>query len=244
MASNTKVTDTINWTLPFIKYSPLLVGANNEPSVSNANMIKQIFLSPPFSWRWNRAIASKATVANQQDLQFSIPDFGYLEKAVVQDANGVVNELDLQDLISELGLTAEADRPTIICTQFDDNAGNITFRMSPVPDAIYTLKLTYQKKPSLITSANIQAATATWAPIPDEYIGIIVQPGMLALAMAATDDGRFPVYWNRFLAGLVGVSEGLTETDKILFMGNMIAFNRQLQEAQLMTQQGIRGRVA
>jgi hypothetical protein len=120
----------------------------------------------------------------------------------------------------------------------DDNASNITFRLSPVPDAIYTIKITYQKKPTLITAAAFSGATATWAPIPDEY-SFIYQNGLLALNMAGTsDDTRWQLFWSRFVSSLIGVAEGLSSEDKILFMASTLDLSRQVTSAAISVQQG------
>lgn len=242
MASTVKVTDTANWILPFLRYAPVAIGTNNEPVLSSANFIKQIIMSPPLIWRWNRNVKTFSTVANQQDsAAVTITDFGFLEKAVVIDSNGIVMELTDKDLISDVGTSAEADRPTFIAVQTDDNANNYVFRFSPVPDAIYTIKLIYQMKPTLITSAAYGAATASWAPIPDEY-GYIYQAGLLSLMMAANDDERFQIYWSRFVSSLMGTAQGLTELQKVLFIGNMLDFSTQVTAAQIGAQ-GKQGRL-
>jgi hypothetical protein len=238
MASSIKVTDTNNWTAPFLRYMPTSAGVNSEPVVSNANFIFQTILSPPFAWRWNRNTATFTTTSGTQDYSSAIADFGFLEKATVTDGSGNVFELEEESLISEIGAVNELARPSFICLFKDDNAGNITFRFGPVPDATYTVKLTYQKKPALITAAAFNGATATWTPIPDEY-SFIYQNGLMALNMAGTsDDPRWQIFWSRFVSSLIGVSEGLTAEDKLLFLNNMIDFSRQLTSASIGVQQG------
>jgi hypothetical protein len=248
MATTIKVADTANFVAPFLRYMPQSAGTNNEPLISSANMLMGIFLSPPFKWSWNRNTANFPTVVNQQDYPVALSDFGFLEKATVTDSSGNLMELTQKDLISEIGAVGgdPPGRPTFICVLQDDNAGNITFRLSSVPDAIYTIKLTYQKAPLLIASGNITftsttgaySGSAIWAPIPDKY-NFILQNGMTALMMAATSgDPRFQVFWSRFLAGIIGVAEGLDEMDKVLFLGNMLNFATQVTAAQMAVTQG------
>jgi hypothetical protein len=77
--------NTIDWSRPFVNYLPLNIGTNNEPAISNANHIKQLFLSPDImGWSWNRGTASFQTVIGQQDYTETISDFGYLETASLQ----------------------------------------------------------------------------------------------------------------------------------------------------------------
>lgn len=248
MATTIKVADTANFVAPFLRYMPQSAGNNNEPLVSSANMLMGIFLSPPFAWSWNRNTNSFVTVLNQQDYTIAnLTDFGFLEKATVTDSSGNVMELKLKDLISELGTQGgdPASRPTFICVLKDDNAGNITFRLAAIPDTNYTVKLTYQKAPVPVTSAGVSftpstgySGNATWAPLPDKY-AFVYQNGLLALMLAATSgDARFQVFWSRFLAGIIGIAEGLSETDKILFLGNMLDFATQVAATQVAVSQG------
>jgi hypothetical protein len=75
---------------------PTSAGVNSEPVVSNANFILQTFLSPPFSWRWNRATTSFSTTAGTQDTVLAIADLGFVEKVTVTDASNNVFELEMQ----------------------------------------------------------------------------------------------------------------------------------------------------
>lgn len=248
MATTIKVADTANAIAPYLRYMPQSSGANNEPLVSAANMLMGIFLSPPFKQPWNRNTNSFPTVVNQQDYLLNVADFGFLEKATVIDSSGNLMELTQKDLISEIGAAGgdPPGRPTFICVLQDDNAGNITFRLSSIPDAVYTVNLTYQKAPLLVASSGIvftastgvYSGAANWAPIPDKY-NFIVYNGLLALMMAATsNDPRFQIFWSRFLAGIIGIAEGLSELDKVLFLGNMLDFATQVSATQIAVSQG------
>jgi len=238
MPTTLTVQNTINWALPFIRYQPLTIGTASEPALSNANIILQTILGPPFCWRWNRATnAATMTVAGTQDYTVALSTFGFLEKASVTDSTGVVTELELKDVLSaDTGSAANRSRPNFISTQADNNAGNITFRLVPVPDAVYTLTLVYQNAAALFASTN-----TTWAPVPD-YFSYIYNRGFLSLAYAMADDPRFQIEHTRFLASLLAASEGLSESQKNIFLGNFLATTSQSQNAQLRTQQATQAR--
>jgi hypothetical protein len=127
-------------------------------------------------------------------------------------------------------------RPTYISTQADDNTGNITFRLMPVPDAVYTLTVIYQNTPALFANT-----TDTWAPIPDRY-SYIYNRGFLAFSMEAAQDQRFVVEHTRFLATLISAAEGLSEMQKNLFMGNVLTTSEQTQRSGLRAQQSTQAR--
>lgn len=238
MPSTITLQNTINWALPFLRYQPVTIGTANEPAITSANVILQTFLGPPFVWRWNRTSNSAtSTVAGTQDYSVSLSTFGFLEKATITDPNGIVTELQLKTLMSaESAGSLNQARPTYLAVQADDNAGNITFRLMPIPDQIYTLTVIYQKAATLFT-----ALSGTWAPIPD-YMEYIYSRGFLAFSMEMRDDPRFSVEHSRFLASLIAASEGLSESDKNIFLGNFLDTARQGQNASLRTQQATQAR--
>lgn len=238
MASTITLASTVAWAQTFTRYQPLTVGANNEPAITNANVIKQTIVGPPFIWNWNRASdSSTSTAAGTQDYTIALAAWGFVEKVTVTDATGVVTELEIKQVISaDSAGTLNRARPNFVSVQTDDDAGNITFRLMPVPDAIYALTVVYQKSPALFTTT-----AALWSPIPDKY-QYIYSRGFLALAMSLVDDARFTVEHTRFLASLLGASEGLSETEKSIFMGNALGNNAQMQAGQIRTQQAAQAR--
>lgn len=230
MASTFTVQNSIDWSEPFLRFMPLDIGIGNEPSLSNANIVKQIILGAPFCWRWNRAAAgSFATVAGTQDYTRPLADFGFLEKASLTTATETF-EVPVTNGI--LGASADRSRPEHIATQMDDNAGNITFRFVNNPDQAYSIGLIYQKKPSLITLLS-----QTWSPIPDEY-SFVYNQGFLAFSAIYADDPRWAIAFQRFLASLVGVSEGLDETQKSAFVEGWLSVMMQSQSVQQKTNIG------
>lgn len=82
MASTITLAGSLNWVTAFVGYRPLNIGTNNEPAITSANIVKQIILSPPFVWNWNRDQSiSFLTTAGIQDYAQSAATFGFIEKA-------------------------------------------------------------------------------------------------------------------------------------------------------------------
>lgn len=224
MASTITLANTVNWAAPHIRYAPLAISTNSyEPAVTIANVVKQTILNAPFTWRWNRGTATFNTVANTQDYSVAVSDFGFVETASVlanQSPPAPTYEvIQYRNILGQGG--TDTSRPTSIAAQLDDNAGNITFRLLPVPDAVYTVNITYQKKATLFPFTG---TTSTWAPIPDEY-QFVYQQGFLAMTFLYWDDPRWQVEVPRFLSSLVGISEGLDDTQKNIFLQNWIINN-------------------
>jgi len=91
MASSTiQLQRTIQRSQQYARLEPLLFAANtyNDPAFSNADWVMQTILAPPFAWRWNRTVEGTpsvpafTTVVGQSDYKVSLPNFGWLEKAV------------------------------------------------------------------------------------------------------------------------------------------------------------------
>jgi hypothetical protein len=238
MASTITLQSSIFFALPFIKGQPLTIYTTNEPAISAGNVVKQTMLGPPFIWRWNRATdSSTSTASGTQDYTVALSTFGFLEKATITDSTGKVTELEIKLVLSaDTAATGNTSRPNYISVQSDDNAGNILFRLMPVPDAVYTLTLVFQKAAVLFA-----ALTDTWTPIPD-YLSYIYQRGFLAFALELKDDPRWSAEHTRFLASLLGASEGLSESEKNIFLGNLLNSGAQMQNAQLRTQQATQAR--
>lgn len=230
MASTITLTNTIAWCSSFTKFLPLAVSGNaNEPAITTANVVKQTILGAPFAWRWNRATQSFSTAGGTQDYSQSVSTFGFLERGSVTLA-GVTNPVAY--LRNNLPVASVQGRPRFLAAQSDDNAGNITFRFTPVPDSTYTAALTFQKKATLFT-----ALSDTWAPIPDEY-SFVYNHGFLAMSLVFADDPRWSVELPRFLASLVGISEGLSDTQKSTFLESWLIPNLQARRVAMASQQG------
>ena len=165
MPSTITLERTIDLTQRYIRLAPLTFVGQGDPAFSGADSVRQFILSPPFTWRWNRQILAPITcVTGQQDYKISIPNFGWMEKAVLNFPVSQGNSAQAVELEVKLNLGLETvnNQPTQIAAIGDDNNGNITFRLSPPPDTNYTVNIVYQMSPPLF-----QSTQDTWAPIPD-----------------------------------------------------------------------------
>lgn len=236
MASTITLQSSINWAQANVisRGIPLTSWGTNEPAISSANIIRQTILGPPFKWRWNRAtVTLPNTTQGNQDYVQNISNFGFIEKAGVKDASNNVFEIENKN---SLGIDSAQGRPANVSAVYDDNSGNITFRFMPVPDGVYVPSVIYQKKPLLF--ANL---TDFWTPIPDEY-SYIYQWGFLALMQMYADDPRFQVSNAKFVAHLLGAAQGLSETERNLFLGNWLEITNQEGSEQIRLQQGWQAR--
>lgn len=172
---------TINWSRTYAQYIPITAGNGQEPAVSIATMIRNSILAPPQSWYWNRNTFSPINVTKAAGTDYSInissiPDFGFLEKASLQDASGKIWEL--KDVYNSFPLapsgTSDQQRPNSIVL-LSQSSTQFTFRFLGAPNATYTGSLIYQKKaqpfgPYFITSCGNAAAgntayTGTFDPL-------------------------------------------------------------------------------
>ena len=113
----------------------------------------------------------------------------------------------------------------------DDGSGNITFRLSTVPNTSYIVNLIYQKAP-----VQFVAMTDKWAPIPDAFSDIYNNMS-LGYFLDSCQDPRGPQYIARGVAGLLARAEGLSEMDRAIFASSYMNFNSQMLLDQLKTQQ-------
>lgn len=234
MASTQNLQASLNWCGAFVNYQPLNIGGL-EPALTNANLVLQTILGPPFCWRWNRATTTFVCVTDgTQDYAKALTDFGFIEKAWLTTADATdLKEIAVQTSLSR---TKEKKRPDYICAQGDDNAGNVTFRVQAASDDASTVEVLYQKKPRILTSM-----ASSWAPIPDE-LAYIYQWGYLALNAIIADDPRFPIFNQRFTSHLLGAQDGLDEMKRQLFLGNWLEIVKSAQRAQTSVNQGAAAR--
>lgn len=135
-----------------------------------------------------------------------------------------------------LALDAEQGRPEFVGAQSDDGQGNVTFRVAPAPDQAYAVAVTVQQTAPLFAST-----TQTWSPVPDEY-SRIYNWGLLALLWLFADDPRFQEANQKFVSQLLGASEGLTETQRNIFLNNWQAVTGQPVSNSLAKNQGFQAR--
>jgi len=222
---------TIDITSLFIRRAPLLGvgGFPNEPAFTLADWVRQFILAPPFAWRWNRATTSFNTVISpaQQDYVQNVPDFGWLEKAVLTDNAGFTKELVLA---MDLGDDLTPGEPTHISPFLDNNTGSITFRLLPTPLKAYTIKLVYQKAAVIFKNTN-----DPWTPIPD-YMSYLYNQGFLAKTYEYWADERFTIAMQLFVRQVVAANAGLSDTQRNIFLDDRLNTaqhqNERLQSSQ------------
>jgi hypothetical protein len=234
MASTLNLQNTINWALPILRNYPFTAAPGFEPALSNANLVKQTILAPPFAWRWNRKTVNFSMSTSTQDVAVAVSDFGFIEGAIRKPVTG--KGIVTLEVKKHLELTDETQPPHAISMEFDDNAGNITFRVFALADQAYPATVTYQAKAALMASL-----AASWAPIPDE-MAYIYNQGFLALMMLFAGDGRYEAANKKFIGGLLGLAQGLTDMEKNLFLENWMSIINQLNVSGQKAQQGITGR--
>lgn len=163
---------------------------------------------------------------------------GFIETASVLDSN--VTPIKWFEIASHicLGIDSTQGRPQRIAAQKDDGAGNITFRLMPAPDKPYPVAITLQQKPTLFATPN-----DTWEPIPDEY-SYIYNWGFLALMFMYNDDPRWSMANQKFVAALLAAQQGLTETERNIFLNNWEALTGQPSQNAIRMQQGNQARGA
>lgn len=234
MATSTiQLQRTINLAQQFLRLAPLTFTENtaNDPAFSNADWVKQFILSPSLGgWRWNRTAGTPTaptftTVIGQTDYKVNLPTFGWIEKAVAYDPLDGFAAFELQnDLIK--GADLNSNQPARISAQYDDDEGNITFRIFPAPDKVYNIVVDYQNSAQLFTSV-----TQTWAPIPD-YLSYVVNEGFQAKAFDYSNDPRFASSMQLFLQFCADAAEGLDASQKNLFLSDKLNTLRETARVQ------------
>lgn len=210
MASTLTVYNAIAFVSAYIKGQRLNVN-NQEPALGAANIILQRLLGPPCVWRFNRAQTSFAiSTAGGTDYSEAVSDLGRIETQWLTDGSGQIYQL--KGAVSLAKVSAQK-RPTSVAPQYDDNAGNITFRFNAVPNAAYTAYFDYQKKAPLLTSY-----ASLFAPVPDEFAYVFFQL-YLAWASALVNDARFPIFVREGISALLGAQGGLDEQSRTIFIG-------------------------
>jgi hypothetical protein len=242
MPATRNLQSSILFALPFIGYQPANI-SNGEPALSAANLIKQTMLGPPFKWPWNRTPfeldilttdASGNAITPAQDYDLDTTNFGFLEQAWITDPKGVSKEIAIK---TSLAAENAVQRPQSIAVESQDD-DSITLRLNTLPDAAYTLSGFYQKAPVAMTST-----ASTWGPIPDN-LGYIFDWGFLGMLAMITKDIRQPMFMSKFVSHLLGAQDGLTATQRNIFIGDWLALMTEQQRAQLSTQQGVQARGA
>ena len=219
MATNNTIAQTLNWVYGFIQGRPTqgVGGIASEPGLTSANFLMATALGAPFVWEWNRAESTFVVSAGQSDYPVSVQNFGYLEKAQITTGQTAPNPVNRElEIVRLLAQEQQSNPPQKISILFDDNNGNITFRLFPTPDSTQTITLTYQNAPRVFP-AGTNLTTATWAPIPDK-LAFIYEGGMMALMQGMYNAQLYFNGMEMFYRRLVAAAEGLTDTEKALFL--------------------------
>lgn len=228
----------INWTpVTPVQKGWLTVDANgNSQSVTTAGTTGAF--SPSFNpGKGNTTADGSATWTNLGNIGSSLSttySLSWIETSSVMD----LNNSKWYEMESKLCLAQDSSqaRPRNVSAQGDDGQGNITFRVMPVPDQAYPVTLTLQQKPPLFSGVN-----QPWAPIPDEY-SHIYNWGFLALMWLFADDPRFSIANQKFVTQLLGSNQGLTETQRNVFLNNWQAITGMPVANQIAMQQGFQSR--
>lgn len=209
----------------FLRNAPLtgIGGSPLEPAISLGDYCRQFILQAPFAWRWNRNTTTFNTVAGTQDYAKSLPTFGWLESATRNDNAGTLQSVASMEVRLNVPEDKAAGPPMYVAPRLDDGVGNITFRVIPIPDAVYTITVTYQNAAPTFTNL-----TDTWAPMPD-YMSNIYDEGFTAFCYEYFDDPRFAFAFQRFLQQLVSASEGLNDTQKSIMLEQYLLNTKQEQ---------------
>jgi hypothetical protein len=240
MSSTIKLQTTIDLTQRFIYNAPLLYVNSGQLAYSIGDWVRQFMLAPPFVWRWNRGFMTPILcIPGTYDYQVTVPDFGFIEKATIILPLGSGNTAQYsKELTVSQALVGETvlGQPAFISVIADDNNGNITFRLMGVPDQPYVLNIIYQR-----SAPTFGATTDTWAPIPD-YYSYIYNLGYLAKTYEYKGDQRFAFAHQEFLRMVVSASDGLTDTQKNIFLDQRLTYNRELQSSAQTGQLARQGR--
>lgn len=237
MASTIKLSRTVEVVRRFIRRAPLTFTGTNDPALTMADWVRGFILSPNLAWRWNRvAIAPVTLVPGTQDYLLNLPDFGWLEQASVIDST--VSPTTVSQLEVALNLAEEVSQnlPTKISPRLDDNNGNITFRLFPIPDKAYTLNLSYQK-----AAPTFKALGDSWSPLPD-YLSYLYTNGLLAKSYEYFGDERFAATVQLFVRQVIAANGGLSDSQVNIFMSDFVNTIRTQQSELGQSQMGQHGR--
>lgn len=140
---------------------------------------------------------------------------------------------EITNVQNVLAIGNEAGSPVFIAPQVDDNDGNITYRLLPVPDQPYQITVIYQNRiPALMNSTS-----STWAPIPDHYSNIY-QWGFLSVIAAYFEDPRWAPFTQKFVSTILSMAEGLEQADKDTFQKTWLDMISETSARGIKTQQG------
>jgi hypothetical protein len=215
------LTSTLNWSLPYIEYSPMNAGTNNEPAVSICSMIRNSMLFlPPIGWAFNRVEDStKSTQVNVQDYTYTNTDFGFLEKASLIDSNNQVIEIKDVYNTAALSLGGDQQQPHAIAVILNNPGTGFKIRFMGIPDQVYTIVLTYQKLAVQfgsfpITSVmNASGGTTEYIGTFDPLSFLVGQSASISGLKTVPNNGAFTIVSVNATTLIVNNPNGQAETD-------------------------------
>ncbi len=207
---------------------------NMEPGVTMANIVLGTMMGAPFVWRQNRTnLSFPVSMAGGTDYTQSVPNMGFIETQWMEDTDGTILELTGATALAKVSFKRA---PTQIAAQYDDNEGNITFRINSVPDAAYTAFLDIQGCAPTITSP-----ADTFTPLSD-YFGYLFNKGMLSEGALLVNDSRFSIWRSEWIAQCLATQDGLDAQAKDMFYNQFMNTTRTVQRSQDMSKSGGAGR--
>ena len=232
--------------LPFVGYQPADI-VNGQPAIDAANLTKQTMLGPPFAWPWNRNefqvqltdSVNGITIVPEQDYYLTsddLPQYGFLERVWLRAINDP--GLKVMELKVVLSL-AEEDaqmRPQSVAAQIVGEDDSVLLRFNTRPDQAYIGRGCYQQAAGVITSM-----ASLWKPIPD-HLSYIYDWGYMCFLAMLVRDPRAAAYGQRFAAHLLGAQDGLTATQRNIFLANFLTLMGEQQRVPQQQAQGVSAR--
>lgn len=223
MAVTITLSDVIVYASTLMKNQRLNIN-NLQPGVTMGNKVLQRMLSAPFIWRFNRKTLSfPVTKAGGTEYVVAVSDLGRIEAQWLVDSASKIHELKGAQ---SLPRTSMVNRPQRVAPVYDDNQGNITFRIDTVPDASYTVNIDYQAKAQLLTSY-----AQPFGPFPDEF-EYLYSTGFLAEAALTIGDARFNIWNRQFSLEILATQDGLDAQAKEIFLEQMLGYGRTALRSQ------------
>lgn len=226
MANNT-LTGTLNWSAPYIEYSPLTAGLNLEPAVTIASVIRNTIMTPPMTWPWNRVedssqfttLVQGSTTNFNQDYTYNIKNFGFLEKCSIIDSTGRPFEVPTVYNTAALALGGASQRPTQVAVIANNPGVNFKIRFLGIPDQVYQIVLTYQTLAVQFTTfsiTSVQAASGgqtTYIGTFDPTILLVGQSALVANLKTPANNGSFQILSCNATTLVLANPNGAAETD-------------------------------
>lgn len=232
---------SVNWAACYVGQIPLTAGTGSEPALSSANMVIDTILGPPFKWAFNRNNANITLTQGTQDYSQTLTDFGFLERATVIPITGSgLKQTEIKDVYNNEAGPIETNqaRPNALYVQLNNPAApSQSFRFVAAPDQAYTATLFYQKIPVHMTGTS-----SGWSGIPDVYENVYNSLFIAEMFELAGNEQKGAYYRQRGVMSLLALAEGLTDTDKNLFLEQYLGRDAQMLSRQLRTQQGNQAR--